>query len=71
MTSSAPILQLPSTQVFESATPVFHSSYPAQARTFNMNIKDAVQSSDVVAGTLSVNNVHAKVLFDSGWQVEL
>ncbi|XP_074357599.1 uncharacterized protein LOC141697219 [Apium graveolens] len=31
-----------------------------------MNIKDVVQSSEVVAGTLSVNNVNAKVLFDSG-----
>ncbi|XP_063949939.1 uncharacterized protein LOC135152774 [Daucus carota subsp. sativus] len=53
MSSSVPTLQLPSTQIFESATPVFHPSYPAQARTFNMNIKDAVQSSEVVAATRS------------------
>ncbi|XP_063948071.1 uncharacterized protein LOC135152168 [Daucus carota subsp. sativus] len=66
MISSVPTLQLPSTQVFESATPVFHPAYPAQVRTFNMNVKDVVQSSEVVEGTLSVNNIHAKVLFDSG-----
>ncbi|XP_074348976.1 uncharacterized protein LOC141688179 [Apium graveolens] len=66
MTSSVLILQLPSNQPSESATPVFPPSYPAQARTFNMNIKDAIQSSEVVAGTLSVNNINAKVLFDSG-----
>lgn len=66
MTPSVSTLQLPPPQVFESVTPVYHSSYPAQARTFNMNIEDAVQSSEVVAGTLSVNNIHARVLFDSG-----
>ncbi|XP_074337380.1 uncharacterized protein LOC141674568 [Apium graveolens] len=66
MTSSVPILQLPSDQPSESITPVFPPSYPAQARTFNMNIKDAIQSSEVVVGTLSVNNINAKVLFDSG-----
>ncbi|XP_074356165.1 uncharacterized protein LOC141695854 [Apium graveolens] len=66
MTSSIPILQLPSNQPSVSVTPVFPPSYHAQAWTFNMNIKDAVQSSEVVAGTLSVNNVNAKVLFDSG-----
>ncbi|KAL8091503.1 hypothetical protein AgCh_033936 [Apium graveolens] len=37
-----------------------------KARTFNMTMQDAVQSSDVVAGTLPVNSVVAKVLFDSG-----
>ncbi|XP_074347270.1 uncharacterized protein LOC141686112 [Apium graveolens] len=47
MTSSVPPLQLPSNQPFESATPVFPPSYPAQARTFNMNIKDVVQSSEL------------------------
>lgn len=31
-----------------------------------MNIKDAVQSSDMVAGTLSVNTTNVKVLIDSG-----
>ncbi|XP_074351549.1 uncharacterized protein LOC141690670 [Apium graveolens] len=49
MTSSIPILQLPSNQPSESVTPVFPPSYPAQARTFNINIKDVVQSSEVVA----------------------
>ncbi|XP_074336685.1 uncharacterized protein LOC141673855 [Apium graveolens] len=41
---------------------------PAQpkARTFNMSMKDAVQSSEVVAGTLPVNSINAKVLIDSG-----
>ncbi|XP_074346707.1 uncharacterized protein LOC141685512 [Apium graveolens] len=66
MTSSVPTLQLPSNQPFESATPVFPPSYPAPSRTFNMNIKDSVQNSEVVAGTLSVNNTNVKVLFDSG-----
>ncbi|XP_074346752.1 uncharacterized protein LOC141685558 [Apium graveolens] len=66
MTSSVPILQLPSNQPSESATPVFPPSYLSQTRTFNMNIKDVVQSSEVVAGTLSVNNINAKVLFDFG-----
>lgn len=37
-----------------------------KARTFNMTMKDAVQSSDVVAGTLPVNSINAKVLIDSG-----
>ncbi|KAL8122190.1 hypothetical protein AgCh_018800 [Apium graveolens] len=37
-----------------------------KARNFNMIMKDAVQSSDVVAGTLPVNSVDVKVLFDSG-----
>ncbi|KAL8120168.1 hypothetical protein AgCh_017344 [Apium graveolens] len=37
-----------------------------KASTFNMTMQDAVQSSDVVAGTLPVNFVDAKVLFDSG-----
>ncbi|XP_074327607.1 uncharacterized protein LOC141665521 [Apium graveolens] len=41
-------------------------TYPAQARTFNINVKDAIQSSDVVSGTLSVNATSAKVLIDSG-----
>ncbi|XP_074374571.1 uncharacterized protein LOC141714980 [Apium graveolens] len=31
-----------------------------------MSMKDAVQSTDVVAGTLPVNSVNAKVLIDSG-----
>ncbi|XP_074342655.1 uncharacterized protein LOC141680287 [Apium graveolens] len=51
MTSYVPILQLASNQPSESATPVFPPSYPAQARTFNMNIKDAVQREfDVILG---------------------
>ena len=37
-----------------------------RARTFNMTMRDAVQNSDVVAGTLSMNSVPAKVLIDSG-----
>ncbi|XP_074327424.1 uncharacterized protein LOC141665346 [Apium graveolens] len=41
-------------------------TYPAQAKTFNMNVKDAIQSSDMVSGTLSVNAASAKVLIDSG-----
>ncbi|XP_074351920.1 uncharacterized protein LOC141691075 [Apium graveolens] len=41
-------------------------TYPAQTRTFNMNVKDAIQSSDVVSGTLPVNAANAKVLIDSG-----
>ncbi|XP_074358662.1 uncharacterized protein LOC141697970 [Apium graveolens] len=66
MTSSVPTLQLPSNQPFESATPVFPPSCPAQAKIFSMNIKDVVQSSEVVAGMLSVNNINTKVPFDSG-----
>ncbi|XP_074351359.1 uncharacterized protein LOC141690461 [Apium graveolens] len=66
MTSSFPILQLPSNQPSASTTPVFPPSYPAQAWTFNMNIKDTIQSSKVIEGTLSVNNINAKVLFNSG-----
>ncbi|XP_074322929.1 uncharacterized protein LOC141659897 [Apium graveolens] len=65
MTSFVLILQLSSNQPSKSVTPVFPPSYPAQARTFNMNIKDAIHSSEVVAGTLYVNNINAKVLFDS------
>ena len=37
-----------------------------RARTFNMTMKDAVKDADVVAGTLPVNSVNAKVLIDSG-----
>ncbi|XP_074327576.1 uncharacterized protein LOC141665490 [Apium graveolens] len=37
-----------------------------RARTFNMMMKDAVQDADVVAGTLAINSVEAKVLMDSG-----
>ena len=37
-----------------------------RAMTFNMTMKDAVPDSDVVAGTLSVNFILAKVLIDSG-----
>ncbi|XP_074327376.1 uncharacterized protein LOC141665296 [Apium graveolens] len=66
MTSYVSVLQLPSNQPSESTTPVFPPSYPAQVRTFNMNIKDVVQNSEVVTGTLSVNNINAKELFDSG-----
>ena len=41
-------------------------TYLAQARTFNMNVKDAFQSSDVVSGTLPVNATSAKALINSG-----
>ncbi|XP_074374548.1 uncharacterized protein LOC141714956 [Apium graveolens] len=40
-------------------------TYPAQARTFNMNMKDVIQSTEVVSGTLSVNAASAIVLIDS------
>ena len=46
----APIAQIPARQ--------------AQARTFNMNLNEAVQSFDVVAGTLLVNVIPAKALID-------
>ncbi|KAK1384047.1 hypothetical protein POM88_021782 [Heracleum sosnowskyi] len=36
------------------------------ARTYNMSMREAVRDSDVVAGTLLVNSVNAKVLIDSG-----
>ena len=36
-----------------------------QARTFNMTMKEAVKDADVVAGSLLVNSMHAKVLIDS------
>ena len=36
-----------------------------RARTFNMTMRDAVQNSDVVVGTLSVNYVPAKVFLES------
>ncbi|XP_074373531.1 uncharacterized protein LOC141713862 [Apium graveolens] len=36
-----------------------------RARTFNMTMKDAVQDSYVIAGTLIVNSLDAKVLADS------
>ena len=38
----------------------------AQSRTFNMNMKEAIQNPDVVAGTLFVNSTKVKVLIDSG-----
>ena len=37
-----------------------------KARTFNMTMKEAVQSPSVIAGTLLVNSVISKVLIDSG-----
>ena len=52
LVNPAPIAQMPARQ--------------AQARTFNMNLNEAVQSSDVVAGTLLVNAIPAKALIDSG-----
>ncbi|KAL8133603.1 hypothetical protein AgCh_008888 [Apium graveolens] len=38
----------------------------ATARTFDLKMKDAVQNSEVIAGTLLLNNVKAKVLIDWG-----
>ena len=62
-----PAFQIPPNQPLMTSTPVYSTpTYPTQARTFNMNMKDAVQSPDVVAGTLSVNTTSAKVLIDSG-----
>ncbi|XP_074323528.1 uncharacterized protein LOC141660444 [Apium graveolens] len=64
---STPVIPMSSNQpqmISSSAYPVL--TYPAQARTFNMNMKDAIQSPDVVSGTLSVNSISAKVLIDSG-----
>ncbi|KAL8147548.1 hypothetical protein AgCh_005033 [Apium graveolens] len=52
---STPIIPMSSNQpqmVSSSAYPVL--TYPAQARTFNMNMKDAIQSSDVVSGEFDV-----------------
>ncbi|XP_074324024.1 uncharacterized protein LOC141660945 [Apium graveolens] len=37
-----------------------------RARTFKMTKRSNAQDSDVVVGTLSLNSVHVKVLFDSG-----
>ncbi|KAL8148086.1 hypothetical protein AgCh_005431 [Apium graveolens] len=38
----------------------------ASERTFNLKMKDVVQNSEVIADKLSINNVEAKVLIDSG-----
>ena len=38
----------------------------SRARTFNMDVKEAIQDSNVVAGTLTINSVLAKGLIDSG-----
>ena len=37
-----------------------------RARTFNMAVKEAIHDSNMVAGTLTINFVPAKVLIDSG-----
>ena len=37
-----------------------------RARTFNMKMKEAVQSPSVIVGTLLVNSVNSKVLIDYG-----
>ncbi|KAL8148852.1 hypothetical protein AgCh_006016 [Apium graveolens] len=42
------------------------TSSTAKARTFKMTKRSNAQDSDVVAGTLSLNSVPVKVLFDSG-----
>ena len=49
-----------------TAPPTRSQSSQPRARTFNMSINEAVQDRDVVAGTLPVNSVKAKVLIDSG-----
>ena len=46
------------------APPVAEPQTPA--KTFNMAMREAVKDADVVAGTLLVNSMHAKVLIDSG-----
>lgn len=57
-----PFPQVPTQQMLPYQIP----ACSAPARTFNMNMKDAIQSSDVVAGTLLVNATKARVLIDSG-----
>ena len=42
------------------------TSNQPRARTFNMTMGDAIQNTDVVAGTLPINSISAKVLIDSG-----
>ncbi|KAL8147279.1 hypothetical protein AgCh_004847 [Apium graveolens] len=42
------------------------SNRPPATRTFNMTVRDAVQNTDVIAGTLLLNSKHANVLFDFG-----
>ena len=39
---------------------------PPRVRVFDMSVKDAIQDTDVVAGTLNVNSLNVKVLIDSG-----
>ena len=51
------------TQGTASQGPAFST---AKARTFKMTKRSNAQDSDVVAGTLSLNSVPVKVLFDSG-----
>nr|XP_017229019.1 PREDICTED: uncharacterized protein LOC108204201 [Daucus carota subsp. sativus] len=49
--NTTPVIPVSMHQPIPTIAPMFQNpSYPAQARTFNMNMKDAVQSSDVVAG---------------------
>ena len=48
-------------------TPPSTSNKPrARTRTFNMTMGDAIQNTDVVAGTLPINSILAKVLIDDG-----
>ena len=46
------------------ATPTVNE--PPRARVYDMSVKDAIMDTDVVAGTLTVNSLCAKVLVDSG-----
>ena len=40
------------------------SNKAPMARTFNMTVRDVVKNADVIAGTLKLNYVSTKVLFD-------
>ena len=41
------------------------SNKAPMVRTFNMTVRNDVKNADVIAGTLNLNSVSAKVLFDS------
>ncbi|XP_074366445.1 uncharacterized protein LOC141707278 [Apium graveolens] len=65
--------QAPGTNVPTTAGPSFQMmprsegpSAQPKTGTFNLTMPDAVQSSDVVVGTLLINSVGAKVLIESG-----
>ncbi|XP_074360749.1 uncharacterized protein LOC141700996 [Apium graveolens] len=72
--SSGPIQNLMSVATISASVPTEVLALPspsepvpqASTRTFNLKMKDIVQNLDVIAGKLSINNVEAKVLIDSG-----